>query len=128
MLCDDRQVAETVHRTPWTFPDRSVASGQSVKGYAVEATDGHLGTVLWATYKPGKSYLVVRYHDAPDGAHVIVPAGAVRRVDHKRRVVALRATVAQGHAAQQPDEVGAHLDAFEPGILGGGFAWLYTDV
>lgn len=117
-----------MQRTPWTFPDRSVGPGQSVKGYAVEATDGHIGTVLWATYRPGKSYLVVRYHDAPDGAHVIVPAGAVRRVDHKRSKVTLHATVAQGHAAPRPDESATHHDVFEPGIFGGGFAWLYTDV
>jgi hypothetical protein len=114
-------VAETVHRTPWTFPGGCVDPGQSVKGYAVEAADGHVGTVLWATYRPGKSYLVLRHREAPDDAHVIVPAGAVRVVDHERRVVTLHAAVAQEQAAPA---AGAQL---EPGLLDG-FAWLYTDV
>ncbi|HEU5214272.1 MAG TPA: hypothetical protein VFU30_01895 [Gaiellaceae bacterium] len=110
-------MAETVHQTPWTFPGGSADPGQSVKGYAVaEAGAGHLGTVLWATYRPGKSYLVVRHGEAPDGAHVIVPAGAVERVDHERRVVTLHAAVARGQAAPSG-----------PGLLDG-FAWLYTDV
>jgi hypothetical protein len=125
-------VAETVHRTPWNFPDRSVGPGESVKGYAVEATDGHVGTVLWANYKPGKSYLVVRYDDAPDGAHVIVPAGAVRFVDHEHGVVSLHASVAEGRPTAPPDE---HDEPLERGRLDGlehgfpdGFAWFYTDV
>ena len=112
-------MAEILHQTPWTFPGGSVDPGQSVKGYAVEAAEGDVGTVLWATYRPGKSYLVVRHDEAPDGAHVIVPAGAVRLVDHERRVVTLHAAPAREQAAPEPE--GAQLDVL-------GFAWLYTDV
>jgi hypothetical protein len=35
---------------------------ESVKGFAVEATDGAVGHVEWATYYPGESYLVIKIH------------------------------------------------------------------
>ena len=79
----------------WTFPAGLVGHDDSVKGYHVEAEDGPVGVVDWADYKPGESYLVVRFEH---GAHVI-PAGIVQRVDHEARRVALKASVAEIRAS-----------------------------
>jgi hypothetical protein len=125
-------VAETGERTSWSFPEGAVGHDESVKGYAVEATDGHVGSVSWASYAPGESYLVVSYRDGVHVVHHVVPAGAVKRVDHKRRAVMLGVTVAQVKATPTHDEPDApvdwdYVDQFERGMLSG-FAWPYTDV
>jgi hypothetical protein len=127
-------VTETGQGTLWSFPEGSVGHDESVKSYAVEATDGPVGTVSWATYKPGESYLVVSYReDRHRDAHHVVPAGAVQAVDHGRRTVALKVTVAEVKATprhETPDAPvdWAYVDQFERGMLGGGFVWPYTDV
>ena len=128
-----RRVAETEESTLWSFPAGAVTHDQSVKGYTVEATDGEVGTVSWACYKDGESYLVVSYRDGGDDTHHVVPAGAVHSVDHGRRAVTLKVTVAEVKATpthENPDAPidWAYVDQFERGMLGGGFVWPYTDV
>jgi hypothetical protein len=113
----------------WSFPEGSVGHDQSVKDYAVEAIDGSVGNCSWATYKPGESYLVVSYDDT----HHVVPAGAVKIVDHERRAVTLNVTVAEVKATPTHETPDApvdwgYVDQFERGMLGGGFVWPYTDV
>ena len=120
-------------RTLWSFPEGSVAHDESVKGYAVEATDGVCGTVSWASYKPGESYLVVSYSERGDHTHHVVPAGAVKIVDHPRRTVGLKVTAAEVKATPKHEDPEApvdwgYVDQFERGMLGGGFVWPYTDV
>lgn len=122
-------MTEAGGRTVWSFPEGSVGHDQSVKDYAVEATDGSVGKVSWATYKPGESYLVVSY----DGTHHVVPAGAVKVVDHGRRAVTLNVTVAEvkatpTHEAPDAPVDWGYVEQFERGMLGGGFVWPYTDV
>lgn len=125
----DRGVTEPGERKMWSFPEGSVAHDESVKGYAIEASDGEVGRCSWASYKPGESYLVVSYDDK----HHVVPAGAVRIVDHDRRAVILDVTVAEVKATPEHEEPDApvdwgYVDQFERGMLGGGFVWPYTDV
>jgi hypothetical protein len=125
----DRRVTEAGERKMWSFPEGSVAHDESVKSYAVEATDGEVGTCSWASYKPGESYLVVSYDDK----HHVVPAGAVKVVDHDRHAVILDVTVAEVKATPEHEEPEApvdwgYVDQFERGMLGGGFVWPYTDV
>jgi hypothetical protein len=79
----------------WTFPAGLVGHDDSVKGYHVEAEDGPVGAVDWADYKPGDSYLVVRFEH---GLHVI-PAGAVTSVDPERRRVTVKGSVAEVRAS-----------------------------
>jgi hypothetical protein len=117
----------------WSFPEGSVGHSDSVKGYACEAKDGNVGTVSWASYKPGESYMVVSYREGRHDTHHVVPAGAVERVDHERRAVSLKVTVAEVKATPTHDEPDApvdwgYVDQFERGMLGGGFVWPYTDV
>ena len=126
-------MAETGERTLWTFPEGSVGHDESVKGYVVEAKDGHVGDVTWASYAPGESYLVVSYREGLQHAHHVVPAGAVQLVDHEHRTVALNVTVAEVRATpthEAPDVPvdWGYVDQFERGMLGGGFVWPYTDV
>jgi hypothetical protein len=120
-------------RPLWTFPDGAVGHDQSVKDYRVEATDGHVGTVSWADYAPGESYLVVSHRHHLRSAHHVVPAGAVASVDHARRTVTLKVTVDEVKAT--PEHAGpdtpvdwGYVDQFERGMLGGGSVWPYTDV
>jgi hypothetical protein len=126
-------VTEIGRRTVWSFPEGSVAHDESVKGYAVEATDGPVGTVSWANYKPGESYLVVSYPDGGHDTHHVVPAALVRLVDHPRQTVTLNVTAAEVKATpthESPEAAvdWAYVDQFERGALAGGFAWPYTDV
>jgi hypothetical protein len=126
-------VPETEERSMWSFPEGSVGHSDSVKGYAVQATDGEVGTCSWATYKPGESYLILSYRDGHHDTHHVVPAGAVKDVDHEHRTVTLGVTVAEvkatpTHEAPEAPVDWGYVDQFERGMLGGGFVWPYTDV
>jgi hypothetical protein len=119
-------MAESDERDLWSFPDGAVGHDQSVKGYKVEAADGHVGEVSWADYKLGESYLVVSYGKV----HHVVPAGAVQRVDHDARTCTLAVTCDEVKATPQHEDPEAAVDwdqvnGFERGMLGGGFVWPY---
>jgi hypothetical protein len=117
----------------WTFPDGLVGHSDSVKGYRCGGSDGsHVGTVAWADYKPGESYLVI---DVDDRQH-LVPAGAITGVEHDAQTLTLNVTAEQVHATPPYEEVQRdftaaetdQVDQFARGMLGGGFVWPYTDV
>jgi hypothetical protein len=74
----------------WSFPAGWLMHERDVKGYGVEAIDGRVGIVAWASYEPGESYLVVTGRHGHDEAYHVLPAGAVELVDHERRVVELQ--------------------------------------
>jgi hypothetical protein len=67
-----------------------LSSDDSVKGFRVEATDGHVGKVSWASYAPGESYLVVSHMHHLHETHHVVPAGAVARIRTDERTVWVR--------------------------------------
>ena len=120
-------------RTLWTFPAGALDAHDSVKGYDVQCSDGHLGTVSWADYKPGESYLVISYRRHLREIHHVVPAGAIAQVDHAARTVTL--TVSTDEVRSSPEHEDprkavdwSYVDQFERGMLGGGFVWPYTDV
>jgi hypothetical protein len=126
-------VSEPAPRTTWDFPEGSVGHSDSVKGYTVEAKDGPVGEVSWADYKPGESYLVLTYRDGDEETHHVVPAGAVAAVDHEHRTCTLKVTAAEVKATPPHEDPEAELDwakvqAFDRGMLGGGYVWPYTDV
>jgi hypothetical protein len=132
-LWNDPGMAEPEERTGWSFPAGSVGHDESVKGYDVEATDGHVGSVSWASYAPGESYLVVSFHDGHHDVHHVVPAGAVQRVDHQHRTLTLGVTAARVKATPRHEAPDAPLDwsqveEFERGMLAGSGLWPYTDV
>jgi hypothetical protein len=41
------------------FPEGTLSTSDSAKNFRVEASDGDAGTVSWASYAPGESYLLV---------------------------------------------------------------------
>jgi hypothetical protein len=116
----------------WTFPAGTVGHSDSVKGYRVDCTDGSVGTVEWADYKPGESYLVV---DVGDRRHHLVPAGTITAVDHAARSVTLSVTTENVRSTPPHDNpetayveaTTTYVDQFERGMLGGGFVWPYVD-
>jgi len=68
-------VTEPGERTVWSFPEGSVGHDQSVKEYAVEATDGcPSARSRGRRTSRARATLVVSYDDT----HHVVPAGAVR--------------------------------------------------
>jgi len=73
----------------WSFPEGMLGPDDSVKGFGVEATDGHAGSVSWASYAAGESYLVVSHLRHLHETHRVVPAGAVERVSTDDRSVSL---------------------------------------
>jgi 8-oxo-dGTP pyrophosphatase MutT (NUDIX family) len=77
----------------WSFPAGWLMHERDVKNYAVEAIDRRVGTVAWASYEPGESYLVVTERHGREEAYYVLPAGAVEFVDHERRVVELQVGV-----------------------------------
>ena len=132
-LWNDPDMSEPAERTGWSFPAGSVGHDESVKGYDLEATDGHVGSVSWASYAPAESYLIVSYREHGHEVHHVVPAGAVQRVDHERRVVRLGVTVADlkatpTHETPETPVDWAYVEQFERGMLDGVGLWPYTDV
>ena len=126
-------MAEQEERRSWSFPAGSVGHDESVKDYAVEATDGQVGQSPGRATRPGESYLVVSYKDGHHHVHHVVPAGAVKNVDHERQAVTLGVTVAEVKATPTHEHPEAPVDwalveQFDRGMLGGGGIWPYTDV
>ena len=68
---------------PWSYREQvgPFASGMTLVGYEVEATDGGIGKVTDATYDVGSSYVVVDTGPWIFGRKVTLPAGTIERVD-----------------------------------------------
>ncbi|MBT2479932.1 DJ-1/PfpI/YhbO family deglycase/protease [Streptomyces sp. ISL-94] len=78
-------------------------------GYRVEASDGHIGTVDRHSPEAGRDHLVVDTGPWIFGRHVLVPVDVVGRVDTGNRTVHLSATKAE--VKDSPDfESGRHED------------------
>jgi hypothetical protein len=92
----------------WSFPEGMLGPDDSIKGFRVEASDGHVGKVAWASYAPGESYLVISLLRHLHEVRHIVPAAAVERVGTDERKVWLRLTRAE--VEQAPE----HLDPAAP--------------
>jgi hypothetical protein len=86
---------EKESRGLWSFPEGMLGPEDSVKGFRVEASDGHAGKVSWASYAPGESYLVIRLIHRLHEAHHVVPASAVERISADDRTVWLRLSRAE---------------------------------
>jgi hypothetical protein len=116
----------------WTFPEGTVGHSDSVKGYRVDGTDGTVGKVEWADYKPGESYLVVAVGHK---RHHLVPAGAIGEVDHEGKLVTLTVTADEVRSTPQHEDAETtyveatkdYVGQFDRGMIGGGFVWPYVD-
>jgi hypothetical protein len=92
----------------WSFPEGMLGPDDSIKSFRVEASDGHVGKVSWASYAPGESYLVISLLRHLHEVHHVVPAAAVDRVSTDERKVWLRLT--RTEVEQAPE----HHDPAEP--------------
>jgi hypothetical protein len=95
----------------WSFPERMLGPDDSIKGFRVEASDGHVGKVAWASYAPGESYLVIRLLRHLHEVHHVVPAAAVERVGTDERKVWLRLTRAEIEQAPEHHDPAAPPDS-----------------
>jgi len=69
---------------PWNYREASgYTAGSDINwtGYDVEATDGGIGSIDEATYDTDASYVVVDTGPWIFGKKVMLPAGAISRVD-----------------------------------------------
>ena len=96
----------------WSFPEGMLGPDDSIKGFRVEASDGHAGKVSWASYRPGESYAVISLLHHLHEAHHVVPAAAVeKRVSTNERTVWLRLTRAEVEQAPEHHDPPAPLDS-----------------
>jgi hypothetical protein len=108
----------------WSFPDGMLGPDDSIKGFRVEARDGHAGKVSWASYRPGESYAVISLLHHLHETHHVVPAAAVERVRTNERTVWLRLTRAEVEQAPEHHDPPAPLDSSLIGAWNGAMpAW-----
>ncbi|MGW1771154.1 PRC-barrel domain-containing protein [Streptomyces sp. NPDC002104] len=94
--------------------DSGHLTGIDLIGYAVEATDGHIGKIDKHSEGVGASYLVVDTGAWIFGRRVLLPAGTVRRIDTAGEKVYVDRTKEQIENAPEFDEA---KHAGEPGYL-----------
>jgi hypothetical protein len=111
----------------WSFRNELIGGDDSVKGFEVDATDGVAGTVSWASYQPGESYLILTRRRWLRATHYVVPASFVHEIDRDARKVALTLTVEEAQAVRHKDPLTpldpAIVAAFAhgaPGVIDGG--------
>jgi hypothetical protein len=103
--------SELEHDRLWSLPEGVLGHEDSIKGFEVEATDGHAGKVSWASYAPGESYLVISRRHHLHEIHHVVPAAAVEKIDKSARKVSLRLTGAEVERAPEHHDPEAPLPA-----------------
>ena len=77
---------------------------RGLAGYHVEATDGHIGTVLEAHEEGGGTALIVSTGHWIGGRKVMLPAGVVERIDAPGKRVYVNRSKAEIKAAPEFDE------------------------
>jgi hypothetical protein len=86
-----------VNRQLWSYPtDSGLLAGEDVTGYRVEAADGPIGHVEAILDRDEQRSLIVDTGTWIFGRRVVVPVGAVSRVDGAHGTV---------HVARTKDEV-----------------------
>jgi hypothetical protein len=76
----------------WTYSRDVTTESMDVRGFEVEATDGSIGKVDEATYDVGSSFIVVDTGPWIFGRKVVLPAGAIERIDLDSKKVEVRLT------------------------------------
>ncbi len=91
-------------------------AGPEVTGFAVEASDGHIGTVDEVSYDAGTGSIVVDTGHWIFGKKRMVPAGMIEKIDTEARVVTLSCTKAEVKAAPDYDASRADDAAHRAGV------------
>jgi hypothetical protein len=92
----------------WTWTERDTGDEQArpdVTGYAVEATDGHIGTIDEASFdEDARGCIVVDTGFWIFGKKRLIPAGLIQDVDWDEKVVTLSCTKDDVKGAPDLDE------------------------
>lgn len=118
---DDAPASQGIWRYP---PDAAVAAASTV-GFAIDATDGFAGTVGAARDDPAGAFLIALGGPWNGGRSVMIPAGAIKHVEQRTRVVHLACSRRQldDAPAYENDryqdgafrsELGAYFENLEP--------------
>ena len=89
----------------WTYRIDEVED-VDLEGFAVEATDGEVGTITEASYELGSSWLVVDTGPWIIGKKVLLPAGTIEQIDREARKVFVDRTRDEIEAAPEHDPSG----------------------
>ena len=76
----------------WTYSPDYLKEPLDVDGFKVNATDGDIGKVDEATYEVGSAYIVVDTGPWIFGRKVVIPAGAIERIDLEAKTITVRLT------------------------------------
>jgi hypothetical protein len=79
----------------WTYRESMPATTDTLTRFAVEATDGSIGHVDAASDEMGAGFIVVDTGPWIFGRKVVIPAGAISRVDLDKELVMLDLTKQQ---------------------------------
>lgn len=119
-------VAASTAFDSWNFRDDVPRESTDLRGFRVEATDGDIGKVVAANHARDDGHLAVDTGPWIFGRTVVIPAGAVNRIDYSARVVYLDQTKEQVKASPQvgsddmldpqarADLHGYYRDTYEP--------------
>lgn len=89
----------------WSYgPTAKRTAGNDLTGYAVEATDGHIGKVDKHSDEVDSAYLVVDTGVWIFGKHVLLPAGTVRDLDEEQEKIYVNLTKDQVKNAPEFDK------------------------
>jgi hypothetical protein len=92
----------------WVYREQGLgydpAGGRDLTGYRVEALDGSIGKIDESSNAVGQSYVIVDTGPWIFGKKVMLPAGAIERVDTKDRNVYVRLTKDQIKSAPEYEE------------------------
>ncbi|MGE5226763.1 MAG: PRC-barrel domain-containing protein [Planctomycetaceae bacterium] len=87
----------------WSYGS-DLREATNLEGFDVEATDGSIGSIDEATYDVGASFIVVDTGPWIFGKRVLIPAGAIQKIDLEDRTVFLRLTKDQVKGSPTLDE------------------------
>ena len=88
----------------WAYRDSTWTQDQDLVGYDVMASDGSIGKIDEATYQSADAYVVVDTGFWIFGKKRLIPAGAVRAVDHTAETVSVAMTKEQIKEAPDYDK------------------------
>jgi hypothetical protein len=88
----------------WSYSRNYASKPMDVEGFKVEATDGDIGKVDEATYEVGSAYIVVDTGPWIFGRKVVLPAGAIERLDLDNEKILVRLTKDQIKDSPELDE------------------------
>jgi hypothetical protein len=117
----------------WRYPRGAAIPAASTAGYAIDATDGFVGTVGVARDEASGAYLIALGGPWNGGRSLMIPAGAISRVERDARIVHLACTrqQLQDAPAYENDryqdaafrgELGAYYEKLTSGSRLAGFA------